>query len=113
MARQIMIRDDLYQVLNQLKGSRSFSEVIQDLLEKAGHRKDPILEALENQNRLLRELLNEVKQLNRRLSGMRIEVKEAKVTEVKAVTGVTGDKKLPSYLKDNPWIEILSVRRGL
>jgi len=113
MARQIAIRDDLYDALNRLRGSRSFSQIIEELLEKAGHRKDPILEALENQNRLLRELLNEVKQLNRRLSGMRIEVKEAKVTEVKAVTGVTGDKKLPSYLKDNPWIEILSVRRGL
>jgi len=110
MARQIMIRDDLYQVLNQLKGSRSFSEVIQDLLEKAGHRKDPILEALEAQNQLLSELLNEVRLLNRRLSGLRIEVKEAKVTEVKAVTGVTGDKKLPSYLRDNPWVEILEKR---
>jgi len=31
----------------------------------------------------------------------------------KAVTGVTGDRKLPSYLENNPWIEILSPRRGL
>ena len=110
MARQIMIRDDLYNILSELKGSRSFSEVIQDLLEKAGHKKDPILEALENQNRLLMELLNEVRVLNRRLSGLRIEVKEARVREVKAVTGVTSDKKLPSYLENNPWIEILKGR---
>jgi len=110
MARQIMIRDDLYQVLNQLKGSRSFSEVIQELLVKSGHRRDPILEALEAQNKLLSELLNEVRLLNHRLSSLRLEVKEARVREVKAVTGVTGDKKLPSYLQDNPWIELLSKR---
>ena len=110
MARQIAIRDDLYNALNQLKGSRSFSEVIQELLEKSGHRRDPILEALEAQNRLLSELLNEVRLLNRRLSSLRLEVKEARVREVKAVTGVTGDKKLPSYLRDNPWVEILSER---
>ena len=107
MARQIAIRDDLYNALNQLKGSRSFSEVIQELLEKSGHRRDPILEALEAQNRLLSELLNEVRLLNRRLSGLKIEVKEARVREVKAVTGVTSEKKLPSYLRDNPWVEIL------
>ena len=29
---------------------------------------------------------------------------------VGAVTGVTPDKKLPSYLRDNPWVEILSER---
>ena len=101
----------MYNALNQLKGSRSFSEVIQELLEKSGHKRDPILEALEAQNRLLSELLNEVRLLNRRLSGLKIEVKEARVREVKAVTGVTGDKKLPSYLRDNPWVEILSERR--
>ena len=110
MARQIMIRDDIYQILYRLKGSRSFSEVIQDLLEKTGHRRDPILEALENQNRLLSELLNEVRVLNKRLSSLKIEVKEARVREVKAVTGVTGDKKLPNYLQDNPWVEILEKR---
>ena len=110
MARQIAIRDDLYNALNQLKGSRSFSEVIQELLEKSGHKKDPVIELLESQNRLLSELLNEVRLLNRRLSGLKIEVKEARVREVKAVTGVTSEKKLPSYLQNNPWVEILSER---
>jgi len=57
---------------------------------------------LENQNRLLSELLNEVRSLNRRLSSLRL--------EVKAVTGVT-DKKLPSFIQGNPWVEILSERR--
>ena len=96
MARQIMLRDYLYERLSELKGSRSFSQIIQELLE--------------NQNRLLSELLNEVRSLNRRLSSLRLEVKEAQIREVKAVTGIT-DKKLPSFIQDNPWVEILSERR--
>ena len=110
MPRQIVLRDDLYEALSELKGSKSFSQIIQELLEKSGHKKDPVIELLENQNRLLSELLNEVRSLNRRLSSLRLEVKEARVREVKAVTGVTGDKKLPSYLQDNPWLEILKSR---
>jgi len=110
MPRQIVLRDDLYEKLSELKGSKSFSQIIQELLEKSGHKKDPVIELLENQNQLLSELLNEVRLLNRRLSSLKLEVKEAKVTEVKAVTGVT-DQKLPSYLRDNPWVEILSGRR--
>ena len=110
MPRQIVLRDDLYETLSELKGSKSFSQIIQELLEKSGHKKDPVIELLENQNRLLSELLNEVKLLNRRLSSLKIEVKEARVREVKAVTPVTGDKKLPSYLRDNPWVEILEKR---
>ena len=106
MPRQIVLRDELYYRLSELKGSKSFSQIIEELLEKSGHRKDLILEALEAQNRLLSELLNEVRSLNRRLSSLRLEVKEAKVRKVKAVTGVT-DKKLPGYLQDNPWFEIL------
>ena len=111
MPRQIVLRDDLYEALSELKGSKSFSQIIQELLEKSGHKKDPVIELLENQNRLLSELLNEVRSLNRRLSSLRLEVKEARVREVKAVTGVTGDKKLPSYLQDNPWVEILAERK--
>ena len=110
MAKQIMIRDDLYRVLNELKGSRSFSEIIQELLEKSGHKREPVLELLEAQNKLLSELLNEVRSLNKRLSSLRLEVKEARVREVKAVTGVT-DRKLPSFIQGNPWVEILSERR--
>ena len=110
MPRQIVLRDDLQEALSELKGSKSFSQIIQELLEKSGHKKDPVIELLENQNRLLSELLNEVKLLNRRLSSLKIEVKEARVREVKAVTGVT-DKKLPSFIQGNPWVEILSERR--
>jgi len=89
MARQIMLRDYLYERLSELKGSRSFSQIIQ---EPAARESKP----------LLSELLNEVGSLNRRLSSLRL--------EVKAVTCVT-DKKLPSFIQGNPWVEILSERR--
>jgi predicted CopG family antitoxin len=111
MPKQVMIRDDLYERLVALKGNRSFSQLLDDLLTKTGLRKDPILEALETQNRLLEELLNEVRQLNRKLSGLDLEIKDAGVKGVKHVTGVTRDKKMPSYLEDNPWVEILAEKR--
>ncbi|MEM0488653.1 MAG: antitoxin VapB family protein [Candidatus Bathyarchaeia archaeon] len=109
MAKQIAIRDDLYQALDSIRGNKSFSQIIEELLREKGVRKDPILEALEAQNRLLAELLNEVRALNRKLSALRIEAKET-VREVRAVTGVTGEK-LPSYLQDNPWLEILAEKK--
>ena len=109
MPRQIVLRDDVYERLSELKGSKSFSQIIQELLEKSGHKKDPILEALEAQNKILAELLAEIKALNRKLSALRIEAKET-VREVRAVTGVTGEN-LPSYLQDNPWLEILAEKK--
>ncbi|MEM0488765.1 MAG: antitoxin VapB family protein, partial [Candidatus Bathyarchaeia archaeon] len=66
MAKQIAIRDDLYQALDSIRGNKSFSQIIEELLREKGVRKDPILEALEAQNRLLAELLNEVRALNRK-----------------------------------------------
>jgi len=107
MPKQVMIRDDIYERLIALKGNRSFSQVIEDLLTRTGLRRDPILEALETQNRLLSELLNEVRQLNRKLSGLKLEAREA-IREVKVSADNTS---LPSYLRDNPWLEILSDRR--
>ena len=108
MPKQVMIRDDIYERLIALKGNRSFSQVIEDLLTRTGLRRDPILEALETQNRLLSELLNEVRQLNRKLSGMRLEARET-IREVKVSSG--NEANLPSYLKDNPWVSILAERR--
>ncbi|MEM2163998.1 MAG: antitoxin VapB family protein [Candidatus Bathyarchaeia archaeon] len=109
MAKQIAIRDDLYQALDSIRGNKSFSQIIEELLREKGVRKDPILEALEAQNKILAELLAEIKALNRKLSALRIEAKET-VREVRAVTGVTGEK-LPSYLQDNPWLEILAEKK--
>jgi len=110
MARQIVIRDDLYEALSSLKGGRSFSQVIEELLKRGGHREPPMLQVLQSQNRLLSQILGELKALNRRLASMQIEVKEVKSVKVGSdVAGVTGEN-LPSYLRGNPWVEILQGR---
>ena len=103
-----MLRDDLYERLAQLKGDKSFSQIIEELLERSGRKKDPVLEALETQNRLLSELLDEVRQLNRKLSGIKLEAKET-IREVKVSSH--DQANLPSYLRDNPWLEILAEKK--
>ena len=45
MARQIMLRDYLYERLSELKGSRSFSQIIQ---EPAARESKPLLSELLN-----------------------------------------------------------------
>ena len=106
MARQIAIKDDLYERLSRIKGKRSFSEVIELLLDKSGYEQADLLQVLQDQNKALKEILKELKALNRRLSSLRIEVKEAR-----HVTAVTSkDEKLPSFIQGNPWVEILQKR---
>ena len=110
MARQIAIKDDLYERLSRIKGKRSFSEIIELLLDKSGYEQADLLQVLQDQNRALKEILKELKALNRRLSSLRFEAREVK--EIKHVTAMTSeeDKKLPSYLRGNPWVEILEKR---
>ena len=110
MARQIAIKDDLYERLSRIKGKRSFSEVIELLLNKSGYEHADLLQVLQSQNELLKQILREVRVLNSRLSSLRVEVKEAR--EVRSVTAMTSeeDKKLPSFIHGNPWVEILQKR---
>ena len=112
MPKQIVLRDKLYHRLWELKGDRSFSWIIERLLEgrpiEAKVSASELLQVLQKQNQVLEEMLRELKALNRRLSSLRLEVKEANVREVKAVTD---GKRLPSYLENNPWVEILSEMR--
>ena len=53
MARQIAIKDDLYERLSRIKGKRSFSEVIELLLDKSGYEQADLLQVLQSQNCLL------------------------------------------------------------
>ena len=110
MARQIAIKDDLYERLSRIKGKRSFSEIIELLLDKSGYEQADLLQVLQSQNELLKQILREVRMLNSRLSSLRVEVKEAR--EVRSVTAITSreDDKLPSFIRDNPWVEILEKR---
>ena len=109
MARQIAIKDDLYERLSRIKGKRSFSEIIELLLDKSGYEQADLLQVLQSQNELLKQILREVRMLNSRLSNLRVEVKEAR--EVRSVTAMTSEEdKLPSFIRDNPWVEILEKR---
>jgi hypothetical protein len=76
-----------------------------------------LVEALNRQNELLEEILSELKSMHRLLEGLSFT--ETKIEKVTARTVTpshkkTGEKKeesnLPSYLRDNPWVEILSKR---
>jgi len=62
--------------------------------------------------RLLQEILQEIRGLRNDLKGLRVtEYRrrvEEKVTEIKQEK--PHDKKLPSFLHGNPWVEILSRR---
>ena len=114
MARQITIRDDLYEALSSLKAGRSFSQVIEELLRRSGL--EPGDAALREQTRLLREILEELRKLNDTLRNLRITVAEARATTIEAQplqTEKKGDeaRSLPSYLQGNPWLTILSQRR--
>ena len=62
---------------------------------------------------LLQEILREIKGLRQDLKSLKIieytRRTEEKVREIKREKHA--DKSLPSFLQDNPWIEILSRRR--
>ena len=102
-----MVKDSVYQRLKRLKGeNRSFSEVIELLLDKSGYEHADLLQVLQSQNELLKQILREIRMLNSRLSSLKVEVKEAR-----HVTAVTSkDEKLPSFIQGNPWVEILQKR---
>lgn len=114
MPRQIVLRDELYQRLWELKGDHSFSWVIEKLLEgkpiEAKVSVSELLQVLRRQNQVLEEILGELRALNKRLSTMKLEVRSVKVGS--DVTGVTCSENLPSYLRDNPWVGILQKRVG-
>ena len=106
-----MVKDSVYRRLKRLKGeNRSFSDVIELLLDQSGYEQADLLQLLQDQNKALKEILKELKALNRRLLSLRIEVKEAR--EIRSVTAVTSkeNKKLPSFIHGNPWVEILQKR---
>ena len=62
---------------------------------------------------LLQEILREIKGLRQDLKSLKIveytKRTEERVKEIRREKHV--DKTLPSFLRDNPWVEILSRRR--
>ena len=131
MVKQIGVKDELYRKLAYLKGNRSFSWVIERLLDERGltelleqHRlgypvTDQILgklEEIEERLKRIEERLEEIqlKQTSRPVE--RVERVEAERDRVEVPTRVPvhrveDESKLPSFLRDNPWVRILSGRR--
>ena len=137
MVKQIGVKDELYRKLAYLKGNKSFSWVIERLLDERGltelleqHRLgypvtdqilgklDEICERLRRIEERLEEIqLKQTSRPPRRVEEMeRVEAERDRV-EVPARAPIhqthqaRDDSKLPSFLRDNPWVRILSGRR--
>jgi hypothetical protein len=76
-----------------------------------------IVEALNKQSELLERILVELESIYRLLEGLNIIETRIKATSrtiassnIQSKTSKEEKSTLPSYLKDNPWVEILSQR---
>ena len=77
-----------------------------------------LTEALDKQNRLLEKIIEELESIHRLLEGLNIiEAKVEKTVTARAIAPASHQAKasreessLPSFLKENPWVEILSRR---
>lgn len=135
MVKQIDVKDELYKKLAFLKGNHSFSWVIERLLDERGltelleqHRlgypvTDLILEKLDEICERLRRIEEKLDRLELRPSKQtsrpsrevgRVKPKRVRVeapVSIHQVHQARSESKLPSFLRDNPWVEILSGRR--
>jgi predicted CopG family antitoxin len=114
MVKQIMVRDEIYRRLMEIKGDGSFSDAINFLLDANMDRVrissiSALAQAIEKQNKLLEELLYEVRRLNSKLS-IPTPAAPTTINHATHVTPVT-DENLPSYLRDNPWVSILAAKK--
>ncbi|HDD56871.1 MAG: hypothetical protein DRN68_01790 [Thaumarchaeota archaeon] len=134
MVKQIGVKDELYRKLAYLKGNKSFSWVIERLLDEQGltelleqHRlgypvTDRILGKLDELERRLKRIEEKLEEIQQR--PVEQPSREVKVMErVEAESGsveapvkanihrAEDDSRLPSFLRDNPWVKILSGRR--
>jgi hypothetical protein len=77
-----------------------------------------VVEALDRQNRLLEKIIEELESIHRLLENLNIvEARVEKTVTARTITASSqkfGEKReessLPSYLRDNPWVEILQGR---
>ena len=120
MGKNIMISDKAYNALSKLKRG-SFSDTILWLIEQRGKTADRLVELFEQQNQLLEkqnQLLSQLIEQLRRMNARLIELKASKKTVEFTVKQVEenvehrGNSTTPSFLKDNPWVEILQRREG-
>ena len=114
MVKSLMVRDDVYERLSRLKkNGESFSDVITRLLDNHVEAVDSrqMLQVLQHAIAKLDNLESIVLGLSNMIEKKGILVSDASPP----VTGVTPKKKrddnLPSFLQDNPWVEILAERQ--
>ena len=134
MVKQIGVKDELYRKLAYLKGNRSFSWVIERLLDERGltelleqHRlgypvTDQILGKLDEICERLRRIEEKLEEIQlKHTSRPSREVKEMERAKAESdrvevpvkvpVHQAEDESKLPSFLRGNPWVRILSQRR--
>jgi len=131
VVKQIGVKDELYKKLAFLKGNKSFSWVIERLLDERGltelleqHRlgypvTDQILGKLEEIERRLRRIEEKLDRLELRQTSRPVESVERVEDDSDRVEAparvpvhqTEDESKLPSFLRGNPWVRILSGRR--
>ena len=129
MVKQIGVKDELYKKLAYLKGNKSFSWVIERLLDERGltelleqHRlgypvTDKILQKLDEICERLKRIEERLEEIQLKQTSRPVErVERAKPERVEALIRVPvhqvhqarSESKLPSFLRGNPWVRILS-----
>ena len=118
MVKSLMIRDDVYERLSRLKkNGESFSDVITRLLDTHVEAVDSrellhVLHGLESKVNSLETAVGELRELLSRRS-FSFSDTSIPVTRVSVTKKEKLDKSLPSFLQDNPWVEVLeNIGRG-
>ena len=127
MVKQIGVKDELYRKLAYLKGNKSFSWVIERLLDERGltelleqHRlgypvTDQILGKLDEICERLRRIEERHEEIQLKQTSSRVEHVERVEAPIRVpvhqVHQARSESKLPSFLRGNPWVRILSQRR--
>ncbi|MEM2175327.1 MAG: hypothetical protein QXI58_06875 [Candidatus Micrarchaeia archaeon] len=99
MTTTIKIKKETLKLLKEKKGNKSYSSFINDILKEK-----EINERLIKIEDLIHHLIYKIEEIEKRLT---IEKYEPKII----LKEKTSNKiELPSFLKNNPWVEILNKR---
>lgn len=72
-----------------------------------------LAEILNRQNELLEKILSELEMIHKVLEGLNIvETKIEKTVTSRTIAPAIQEETLPSFLKENPWVQILQKRSG-
>ena len=120
MGKNIMLSDKAYNSLRKFKRG-SFSDTILWLIEQRKDKADKLVglfekqtQLLEKQNALLTQLVEQLRRLNARMVELKASKKTVELTvkQVEENFEHKENSKMPSFLQDNPWVEILQRREG-